>query len=109
MYALLVMLNRTGDFSLLTQTEILSEVLYWHVHIPYRTKLFIGINVREICNCQKLRKIKPTKSNIQQVLAAVRQYRRCKLFVSPTVVRFCDFLITSPALYHCAIQAQCKT
>ena len=29
-------------------------------HIPYRTKLFIGINVSEIRDCQKSRKGKPT-------------------------------------------------
>ena len=30
--------------------------------VLYRTKLFIGFNVREIRDCQKSRKVKPTKS-----------------------------------------------
>ena len=38
--------------------------------IPYRTKLFIGINVREIRDCQNRERFKPTKTNFQQALDA---------------------------------------
>ena len=38
--------------------------------IPYRTKVFIGINVRKIRDCQNRERFKPTKSNFQQALHA---------------------------------------
>ena len=40
------------------------------INIPYRTKVFIGINVREIRDCQNRERFKPTKSISQQVLVA---------------------------------------
>ena len=40
------------------------------VRIPYRTKVFIGINVREIRDCQNRERFKPTKNNFQQALDA---------------------------------------
>ena len=36
----------------------------------YRTKSFIGINVREISDCQNREKFKPAKTYFQQVLIA---------------------------------------
>ena len=39
-------------------------------NIPYRTKVFIRINVREIRDCQNRERFKPTKNNIQQALDA---------------------------------------
>ena len=38
------------------------SVLPTKITLLYRTKLFIGINVCEICDCQKSRKVKPTKT-----------------------------------------------
>ena len=49
-------LNSCGQVEILLTGIERSSVL-----IPYRTKLFIGINVRKICDCQKPRKVKPTK------------------------------------------------
>ena len=37
-------------------------------HLPYRTKVFIGINVREIHDCQNRKRCKPTKNIFQQAL-----------------------------------------
>ena len=37
------------------------------IRIPYKTKLFIGINVREIRYCQNREKFKHTKTYFQQV------------------------------------------
>ena len=44
--------------------------------IPYRTKSFIGINVREISDCQSRKKFKPAKTYFQQVLVAWKQHWR---------------------------------
>ena len=41
-------------------------------YLPYRTKVFIGINVRDIRNCQNREIFKPTKIISQQVLVAPR-------------------------------------
>ena len=35
--------------------------LWQRIDLPYRTKCLIGINVREIRDCQKPREVKPTK------------------------------------------------
>ena len=40
--------------------------------IPYRTKVFIGINVREIRDCQNRERFKPTKSITHQCVAQSR-------------------------------------
>ena len=45
--------------------------------IPCRTKLLIGINVREVRNCQNREKFKPINTYVQQVIDAFRiQIRR---------------------------------
>ena len=44
--------------------------LYENMYIPYRTIVFIGINVREIRDCQNCERFEPTKNIIQQVLVA---------------------------------------
>ena len=41
-----------------------------YIQLPYRTKVFIGVNVREIRDCQNRERFKPTKSMIHQVLVA---------------------------------------
>ena len=38
--------------------------------LPYRTKVFIGINIREIHDCQNRARFKPTKSITYQVPVA---------------------------------------
>ena len=40
------------------------------IRIPYKTKLFIGINVREIRYCQNRKKFKHTKTYFQKVIDA---------------------------------------
>mgnify|MGYP001804273801 CR=1 FL=1 len=48
-----------------------NAILFYRVFfIPYRTKVFIGINFPEICNCQNRERFIPTKNIIQQVLVA---------------------------------------
>ena len=42
--------------------------------IPYRTKVFIGINVREIRDCQNREEFKPTKNNFHQAQHACKQH-----------------------------------
>ena len=39
-------------------------------NIPCRTKVFVGINVCEIRDCQNRERLKPTKKNFQQALDA---------------------------------------
>ena len=56
-------------------------------YLPYRTKVFIGINVRDIRNCQNREIFKPTKIISQQVL------------VAQTGIQTQDLLITNPSLY----------
>ena len=48
----------TGPVKRGQMTQIQNERFEQEV-LPYRTKLFIGINVREIRKCQKLLKFKP--------------------------------------------------
>ena len=75
--------------------------------IPYRTKVFIGINVCEIRDCQNRKTFRPTKTHLQQVLVAWKQHRwmiNIQHVASHTGVRTCDLLIASPALYSWAIQ-----
>ena len=45
------------------------------VKLPYRTKVFIGINVREIPDCQNREGFKPTKNNYHQALHACKQHQ----------------------------------
>ena len=44
-------------------------------HLPYRTKKFIEINVREIRDCQNREGFKPTKNNFHQALHACKQHQ----------------------------------
>ena len=44
--------------------------IHYTLDIPYRTTLFIGINVRKICDCQNNEKFKPSKTYFQQALVA---------------------------------------
>ena len=44
--------------------------LYENMYIPYRTIVFIGIDVRKIRDCQNRKRYEPTKNIIQQVLVA---------------------------------------
>ena len=46
------------------------------IYIPYRTKLFFGINVREIRDSQNREKFKPTKTYFQHELVAWKQHQR---------------------------------
>ena len=49
--------------------------LYENMYIPYRTIVFIRIDVREIRDCLNRERFEPTKNIIQQVLVAgKRQY-----------------------------------
>ena len=77
------------------------------VVIPYRTKWSIGINIREICDFQIPRKVKPTKSQFQQVLFAWTQHWRCvkcsHIRTLTTDLRI-SCLTSSPTLYDCAIE-----
>ena len=70
--------------------------------IPYRTKLFIGINVRKIRDCQKSRKVKPTN------IYSLRSYMLDNNTGAVCYYNNNDHQITrpptSPTLYYWAIE-----
>ena len=64
------LLKGRGKGSSLLQELDIHVSLYQALRLPYRTKVFIGINVREIRDCQNRERFKPTKTNFQQALDA---------------------------------------
>ena len=80
---------------------VLLPYIDWN--LPYRTKVFIGINVREIRDCQNRENFKPTKNNLQQVLD-VWNPKLCALkwcwMTAQTGIRSQDTSITDPRLYQ---------
>ena len=63
--------------------------------IPYRTKIFIGINVREICNCKNSEKLKPTKNpTCAYCLKTTLKNDKNVYMVAPTEVQISGHLST---------------
>ena len=65
-----------GNISIWTSCQLYKRALFWKTDgLPYRTKVFIGINVREIRYCQNRKRFKPAKSISQQMLLACKQHQ----------------------------------
>ena len=58
----------------LSSIKVLSTIINTG-KLPYRTKVFTGINVREIRDCQNRERFKATKSISQQLLVAWKQHQ----------------------------------
>ena len=74
-----------------------------HLRLPYRTIVFIGINVREIRDCQNPERFEPTKNISQQVLVAGKQHwsgLKSNEMVAQAGIQTQDLLISDPMLYQ---------
>ena len=84
----------------------MQNCFWYHVDkrvIPYRTIVFIGINVCEIRNCRNRKIFNPLKNISPQVLFAwsnIEEFKHSVIVVAQAEIQTWVILITGPTLYQ---------